>query len=122
MSQPARWLWGLIPLGLLWGAGNLALDTAIERDVGLRAEQAVAAVAGTTPGARPVVAQVDGRDVTIGGEVAVLLVEHHQELVRAFADTVTVLHQGAIVTTGAPAEVAADPRVREIYQGALGAA
>lgn len=69
MSQPARWLWGLIPLGLLWGAGNLALDSAIERDVGLRAEQAVAAVAGTTPGARPVVAQVDGRDVTIGGEV-----------------------------------------------------
>jgi OOP family OmpA-OmpF porin len=69
MSQPARWLWGLIPLGLLWGAGNLALDSAIERDVGRRAEQAVAAVAGTTPGARPVVAQVDGRDVTIGGEV-----------------------------------------------------
>ncbi|MEV0646679.1 ATP-binding cassette domain-containing protein [Phytomonospora sp. NPDC050363] len=59
---------------------------------------------------------------TIGGEVAVLLVEHHQDLVRAFADTVTVLHQGAVLTTGAPAEVAADPRVREIYQGALGAA
>lgn len=69
MSQPARWLWGVIPLGLLWGAGNLALNSAIERDVGLRAEQAVAAVAGTTPGARPVVAEVDGRDVTIGGEV-----------------------------------------------------
>lgn len=69
MSQPARWLWGLIPLGLLWAAGNLALDSAIQRDVGLRAEQAVAAVAGTTPGARPVVAQVEGRDVTIGGEV-----------------------------------------------------
>lgn len=69
MSQPARWLWGVIPLGLLWGAGNLALDSAIERDVALRAEQAVAAVAGTTPGARPIVAQVDGRDVTIGGEV-----------------------------------------------------
>lgn len=69
MSQPARWLWGLVPLGLLWGAGNLALDSAIQRDVAARAEQAVAAVAGTTPGARPVVAQVDGRDVTIGGEV-----------------------------------------------------
>lgn len=69
MSQPARWLWGLIPLGLLWAVGNLALDSAIQRDVGMRAEQAVAAVAGTTPGARPVVAQVDGRDVTIGGEV-----------------------------------------------------
>ena len=59
---------------------------------------------------------------TIGGDVAVLLVEHHQELVRAFADTVTVLHQGAVLTTGTPAEVAADPRVREIYQGALGEA
>ncbi|MGX5733104.1 OmpA family protein [Bosea thiooxidans] len=69
MSQPARWLWGLIPLALLWGAGNLSLDTAIERDVGNRAVRAVAVVAGKTPGARPVVAQVDGRDVTIGGEV-----------------------------------------------------
>lgn len=69
MSQPARWLWGLIPLGLLWGAGNFALDSAIERDIGRRAEQAVAAAAGTAPGVRPVVAQVDGRDVTIGGEV-----------------------------------------------------
>ncbi|MCU4181959.1 OmpA family protein [Bosea sp. BH3] len=69
MSQPARWLWGLIPLALLWGAGNLGLDAAIERDVGERAVQAVAAVAGKTPGARPVLAQVDGRDVTIGGEV-----------------------------------------------------
>lgn len=69
MSQPARWLWGLIPLALLWGAGNFSLDAAIERDVGERAVQAVAAVAGKTPGARPVLAQVDGRDVTIGGEV-----------------------------------------------------
>ena len=69
MSQPARWLWGLIPLGLLWGAGNVGLDSAIERDVGERAVRAVAAVAGETPGTRPVVAQVEGRDVTIAGEV-----------------------------------------------------
>ena len=46
MSQPARWLWGLVPLALLWGAGNFALDSAIEQDVGRRAEQAVAAGAG----------------------------------------------------------------------------
>lgn len=69
MSQPARWLWGLIPLALLWGAGNLGFDRAIERDVGERAVRAVATVAGKTPGARPVTAQVDGRDVTISGEV-----------------------------------------------------
>ncbi|MEZ2405858.1 OmpA family protein [Bosea sp. RCC_152_1] len=69
MSQPTRWLWGVIPLALLWGAGNLLLDDAIQRDVANRAERAVEASAGATPGARPVTAQVEGRDVTIGGEV-----------------------------------------------------
>ncbi|CAM5202486.1 hypothetical protein ARD30_00500 [Bosea thiooxidans] len=69
MSQPARWLWGFVPLALLWGAGNLALDPAIERDVAARALRVVDGVAGKTPGARPIVAQVDGRDVTISGEV-----------------------------------------------------
>ncbi|WP_187640219.1 OmpA family protein [Bosea sp. F3-2] len=69
MSQPARWLWGLIPLVLLWGAGNVGLDAAIEQDVGERAVRAVAIAAGQAPGARPVVAQVEGRDVTIAGEV-----------------------------------------------------
>lgn len=69
MSQPARWFWGLIPLVLLWGAGNVGLDAAIEQDVGERAVRAVAAEAGQAPGARPIVAQVEGRDVTISGEV-----------------------------------------------------
>ena len=68
MSQPGRWLWGLVPLALLWGAGNLFLGEAIERDVGRRAVAAAAAVAGDAPGARPVSAQIDGRDVTISGE------------------------------------------------------
>ncbi|MET3892888.1 OOP family OmpA-OmpF porin [Bosea sp. OAE506] len=68
MSQPGRWLWGLVPLALLWGAGNLFLGEAIERDVGRRAVAAAAAVAGEAPGARPITAQINGRDVTIGGE------------------------------------------------------
>lgn len=69
MSQPARWLWGFVPLALLWGAGNLALNAPIERDVAARALRAVDGVTGKAPGARPIVAQVDGRDVTISGEV-----------------------------------------------------
>lgn len=68
MAQPGRWLWGLVPLALLWGAANLFVGDAIEQDVGRRAVAAVAAVAGEAPGARPVAAQVDGRDVTISGE------------------------------------------------------
>ncbi|WP_376988085.1 OmpA family protein [Bosea sp. R86505] len=68
MSQPGRWLWGLVPLALLWGAGNWVLDESIERDVTRRAVAAAVAVAGEAPGARPVTAQIDGRDVTISGE------------------------------------------------------
>ncbi|CAN7670238.1 OmpA family protein [Bosea sp. LjRoot9] len=68
MGQPLRWLWGLAPLALLWGMGNLALDDAIQSDVGNRAILAASSAAGQAPGARPIVAQVVGRDVSIGGE------------------------------------------------------
>ncbi|SFH96745.1 OmpA family protein [Bosea sp. OK403] len=68
MGQPLRWLWGLAPLALLWGMGNLALDDAIQHDVGNRAMLAATSAAGQAPGARPIVAQVVGRDVSIGGE------------------------------------------------------
>lgn len=68
MSQPGRWVWGLVPLALLWVAGNLVLGEAIERDVGRRAVAVAASAAGEAPGARPITAQIDGRDVTIGGE------------------------------------------------------
>lgn len=68
MARPERWLWGLVPLALLWSAGNLFLGHVIEHDVGRRAVEAAAAVAGEAPGARAVTAQVEGRDVTISGE------------------------------------------------------
>lgn len=68
MTRPGRWLWGLVPLALLWSTANLFLGEAIERDVGHRAVEVAASVAGEAPGARPVTAQVDGRDVTISGE------------------------------------------------------
>lgn len=69
MAQPTRWLWGLAPLALLWGIGNLALDDAIQRDVARRATATVTAVSADVPGARPVLARVSGRDVSISGEV-----------------------------------------------------
>ncbi|HEY5794088.1 MAG TPA: OmpA family protein [Bosea sp. (in: a-proteobacteria)] len=68
MARPGRWLWGLVPLALLWSTANLFIGEAIEHDVGRRAVVAAATVAGEAPGARPVTAQVDGRDVTISGE------------------------------------------------------
>jgi branched-chain amino acid transport system ATP-binding protein len=39
------------------------------------------------------------------------------DLVFSFARSMTVLVQGAVLTEGTPAEIAADPRVREVYLG-----
>ena len=53
--------------------------------------------------------------------MAVLIIEHDMELVFRFAGTITVMVQGAILTEGTPAEIAADPRVKEVYLGERGA-
>jgi branched-chain amino acid transport system ATP-binding protein len=47
----------------------------------------------------------------------VLLVEHKMDVVRALADRIVVLHNGALVADGKPDEVMALPVVREIYLG-----
>jgi branched-chain amino acid transport system ATP-binding protein len=51
------------------------------------------------------------------GKSTILLVEHKMEVVRRLADRVIVLHQGALVADGAPAEVVASPVVQEAYLG-----
>ncbi len=50
-------------------------------------------------------------------EVSVLLIEHDMDLVFSFADRMTVLVNGTLLTEGTPAEIAADPRVKEVYLG-----
>ena len=47
----------------------------------------------------------------------ILLVEHKMEVVRRLADRVIVLHQGALVADGDPAEVVASAIVQEAYLG-----
>ena len=49
--------------------------------------------------------------------ISVLIIEHDMEVVFRFAQRITVLVQGAILTEGTPAEIAADPRIREVYLG-----
>lgn len=49
--------------------------------------------------------------------VALLAIEHDMAFVRALAERVTVLHQGAILTEGEMEDVANDPEVRDVYLG-----
>jgi ABC-type branched-subunit amino acid transport system ATPase component len=48
---------------------------------------------------------------------AVLIVEHRMETAFGLCDRVLVLDRGRLVAAGTPAEVAADPLVREVYLG-----
>ncbi|HRW05831.1 MAG TPA: urea ABC transporter ATP-binding protein UrtD [Caldilineaceae bacterium] len=48
---------------------------------------------------------------------SVLVVEHDMEFVRNYANTVTVLHLGSVLTEGPVAQVQSDPEVIEVYIG-----
>jgi branched-chain amino acid transport system ATP-binding protein len=50
---------------------------------------------------------------------AVLLVEHHLDVVAAVASTVTVLNRGRVLLTGPHDRVVTDPRVRAAYPGLI---
>lgn len=57
-----------------------------------------------------VIAQLP-RDVTI------VFIEHDMGLVFRFAERITVMVGGKVLTEGTPAEIAADKRVKEVYLG-----
>ncbi len=57
---------------------------------------------------------------TIAGlprEVTILLIEHDMDLVFRFADRISVLVGGAVLTEGTPEVIAHDPKVKEVYLG-----
>jgi branched-chain amino acid transport system ATP-binding protein len=50
-------------------------------------------------------------------DVSVLLIEHDMDLVFGFANRITVLVNGAVLTEGTPQEIAHDPQVKAVYLG-----
>ncbi len=50
-------------------------------------------------------------------DVTVLFIEHDMGLVFRFAERITVMAQGRVLTEGTPDEIARDPRVKEVYLG-----
>lgn len=53
-------------------------------------------------------------------DLTLLFVEHDMNLVFRFAERITVLVEGRIITEGTPAEISADPQVKEVYLGRRG--
>lgn len=49
--------------------------------------------------------------------LAIILIEHDLDLVRAVCSTLTVLDFGTVLASGPHAEVLADPAVRKAYMG-----
>jgi branched-chain amino acid transport system ATP-binding protein len=56
-------------------------------------------------------------DIKNQKDKTILLVEHKMDVVRSLSDRIIVLHQGALVADGNPAEVIASPIVQEAYLG-----
>lgn len=50
-------------------------------------------------------------------DISVLFIEHDMKLVFRFAQRISVLVGGRILTEGSPRDIAHDPRVREVYLG-----
>ena len=72
--------------------------------------------AGLSPGSRHRLMQT-AASVARESRIAVLFTEHDMDVVFGFADRVIVLDDGAVIASGSPAEVRADPRVQAVYLG-----
>ena len=58
-------------------------------------------------------AAIDG----LSRDLSILFIEHDMNLVFRFATRIIVMVSGRILVEGTPAEIASDPRVREVYLG-----
>jgi branched-chain amino acid transport system ATP-binding protein len=62
-------------------------------------------------------AELFGVIASLPRDVTIVFIEHDMELVFRFAERITVLVGGRVLTEAAPAEIARDPRVKEVYLG-----
>ncbi len=89
---------------------EIALALATKPKVLLLDEPAAGIPSGESAALFEVMAELP-RDVTI------LFIEHDMGLVFRFAERITVLVGGKVLTEGTPEQIIADPRVKEVYLG-----
>lgn len=71
-------------------------------------------LAGLSTGERETITTLLGH---IDKRITIIMIEHDMETALAFADRITLLHYGEVITAGTRREVIDDPRTREIYLG-----
>jgi branched-chain amino acid transport system ATP-binding protein len=59
------------------------------------------------------------QEIQEAGNKTVVLVEHNMNVVMSVSDRITVMHQGALLAEGTPAEIAGDETVQTAYLGEL---
>jgi branched-chain amino acid transport system ATP-binding protein len=58
----------------------------------------------------------------LAGEMSLVIVEHHMDLMMSVCDSLVVLDFGKVISTGSPQQVQADPAVTAAYLGTSGSA
>ncbi len=59
------------------------------------------------------------RQIQTSGDKTIMLVEHNMNVVMSVSDTITVMHQGAVLAEGTPGEISANETVQKAYLGDL---
>jgi branched-chain amino acid transport system ATP-binding protein len=70
--------------------------------------------AGLSPAERQRISQMIA---SLPRAITLVMIEHDMDVALGLADRVTVLHRGRVILEGTPAEVQANPEVREVYFG-----